>query len=531
MPRSLLYGSWILLLVCATTLVWTWSRYKAMSSRAGELAAVADSLRLRVEEADIARQVLDMKREEEARILDDLLASRDDLRRIYEKEKAASDEAIAQKEEALRQSHAKETALAGEQEARSQERIQRRIAEQRADSISIQQRESERTNRSLQASKVAQNSQSMKGDPTLRGLMALYAARTIERSGGDVNRSEIVRALHGALDELERAAPPGISGLPSGPRYLRMEGDELRALGNDGHLLAIDPATWQRRTLCDVSAYCGKSGGRAFLNEAVILATDAERGIAMISAADGTLIARERGTPHTDDVTALAAFPGNTALVSGARDGRLVSWSVEGGRLRVLKEHRVGGHVRAAITDARSGAVVAVNGTERVFIVGPDGALATVALPDADRASCIAAGGNGEVLIGTQLGAVLSLEVAGREVRKLHSGSGQRVECIAMRRTGERAIAIVDGVKRLTILSAEATASTPFQLSLSGIPNAMVFGNRDVLYLSFEDLTIRRVLTSTAAMAKRVCSLTGRAMTQEEWTSHIGSGVPEPVCP
>ncbi len=522
---------WALVLISLGAAFWLWARLDAARSHAAVLTGLVDSLRLQVEDAEIARKVLDMKREEEARILDNLLASRDDLRRIYEKEKAASDEAIAQKEEAMRQAHAKETALAGEQQARTEEQAQRRIAEQRADSISMQQRESDRTNRLLLASKVAQNSQAMKGDATLRALMALYAARTMERSGGDVNKGEIVRALQGALEELERASPPGISGLPSGPRFLSVRDGELRALGNDGRLLSIDPATWQRRTLCDVSAFCGRSGGRAFLGEGALLAADADRGIALCSASDGSLIAREQRTPHADDVTALAAFPGNTAMVSGARDGTLIVWAVEGDGLRMVEQHRVGGHVRAAVTEPESGMVVAINGTERVLIVARDGSLATVALADADRANCMVAGAPGEVLIGTHQGAVISLRVADRDLRRLHPGNGQRVETIALRRTGDRAIAMVDGVKRLTIISGDAPAFTPYQLALPGIPNAMAFGSKDVLYLSYEDLTVRRVFASTGAMAQRVCSLVDRPMTEQEWAGHIGGGVPEKVCP
>lgn len=276
--------------------------------------------------------------------------------------------------------------------------------------------------------------------------------------------------------------------------------------------------------------YAGRSGGRAFMGDGVLLAADAEHGIFLCTEADGALIAKAERSPHLEDITAMAAFPDGSGLVSGDRDGRVVVWAVEGGRLSKVQEHTVGGLIRSLVSEPRSGAVVAVNGTERIHILSKDGSLASVALADADRASCIAVGNAGEVLVGSHQGSIYSLRPADRDLRRVHSGSGQRVEVITTGVEGGGAIAFVDGVRQLHVVHRGSNGATWFRSTLSGIPNAMAFGSPDVVYLAFSDRTIRREFTNSFAMADRVCGLIGKPWTAEEWAKHIGEGTPETVC-
>jgi len=117
-----------------------------------------------------------------------------------------------------------------------------------------------------------------------------------------------------------------------------------------------------------------------------------------------------------------------------------------------------------------------------------------------------------------------------RELRRLHAGSGQRVEVIAVEAGEGRHVAFVDLVRGLRVFDRTETGRSPFQMMLTGTPNVMAFGAGSVLYLGYEDRTIRRVFTETGAMAQRVCALAGRPWTREEWARHIGEGEPATTC-
>ncbi|MBK8340610.1 MAG: hypothetical protein IPK99_11735 [Flavobacteriales bacterium] len=491
------------------------------------LSAEGDSLRAELERSSLARFQAERQKEFAETYLDNLMKGNEELKRVYDAEKAASNEAIAQAVEAKKQTRAKEAALKNEQQARTEEKAQRDLADARADSITVEQQRTNEANRRLQASKLAQNSMAVKGAPQPRALMALHALRTMERAGGDVHKDELIRALQGSLDELERAAPPGADRLGSGPRALRMHGAELWALGNDGKLLGIDPAGWSKHVVADASAHAGASGGRAFLGQGVLLLTDIAHTITICSTKDGAVIASAQKTPHAEDITAMAAFADGTALVSGDREGNLVVWAVEGKTLRMVQQHKAGGTVRALVLEPRNDRILGVHGTEKISILSKDGSLTTATLSDAARAHSIAPGSPGEVCIGTHSGTVVALDVTSRSTRTRFAGNGQRVEVLAVGPGGR--IALVDAVRTLSVVDPEGTTS-PMHLPLTGIPNVLAFGNTDVLYLGSEDRTVRRVLISTKGMAQRICTLVGRELTATEWDQYIGEGTPEPAC-
>ena len=487
-----------------------------------------DSLQLKLGELELDGYALKRERDFNQNYLDNLLASQDEAKRVYEMKKAASDEAIAQGAEAIRQSKLKDVALQDVEAARTEEQKQRLLVEAQKDSVEAEQRRTESLNHRLRASKVAQNSLALKGDARLRGLMAVEALRSMEAGGGDGNNEEVVRALQGALDELERSVPVGVQRLGSGPRAMRMEGAELRALGNDGMLLSIDPASWRKRTVADLSKRTG-TGGKAFLSGGYVLTTDAERRVA-INSVDGSLIAAQERTSHQEDITAMAVFADGTGMVSGDRNGLLVVWAVDGDRLRMVNEHSIGGIVRALVLDPGSGTIIAVNGTEKLSILGKDGSRNSVALSDADRANCAAAGTSGEVLIGTHQGAAFVLRPGDRELRRIHSGGGRRVETLACMAGEGGSVAMVDALGQLTVFDSRNPGGADFQMRLTGVPNALAFGSADVIYLSYEDRTVRRIFANSRSLADRVCALAGRSWTSEEWAKHIGEGTPEPTC-
>ena len=526
--RAFVILPWTLCLVFAGFGGWCMRQRAIEADRADSLSTMIGALENNLHEAELDRFQLERERDANDLNLKKVFEGREDLERMYNKEKAVSDQLIAQETELKRESQAKDVALQDVEAARTEEQKQRKLAESQKDSVEVEQRRTESLNQRLRASRVAQNSLSLKGDARLRGLMAVEALRSMELGGGDGNNEEVLHALQGALDELERTAPAGVQRLGSGPRCMRMEGAELRALGNDGMLLSIDPASWRRRTMTDLSKRTG-TGGKAFLSGGYVLTTDMERRIA-ICAIDGSLVATQERSSHKEDITAMAAFADGTGLVSGDRNGLVVVWAVDGDHLRMVNEHTIGGVIRALVLEPGSGTIVAVNGTERLSILSKDGSHNAVALSDADRANCMTTGASGEVLVGTHLGAVFSLHPKDRELQRINTGGGRRVEALASMPGEVGRVAIVDGLGRLTIFDRRNAGGSDFQLRLTGVPNTLVFGSADVLYLSYEDRTVRRVFANSRSFADRVCAMVGRSWTSEEWAKHIGEGTPEPTC-
>jgi hypothetical protein len=518
---------WILAAGLGTMGFWALHGKANAERKAQASHAEADSLRAELERSSLARFQAERQKEFAETYLDNLMKGNEELKRVYDAEKAASNEAIAQAVEAKKQTRAKEAALKNEQQARTEEKAQRDLADARADSITVEQQRTDEANRRLQASKLAQNSLSVRGAPQPRALMALHALRTMERAGGDVHKDELVRALQGSLEELERASPPGVDRLGAGPRALRMQGSELWALGNDGKLLGIEQGAWSKRVVADASQHAGTSGGRAFLGSGVLLLADLEHAITVCSTKDGAVIASAQKTTHTEDITAMATFSGGSALVSGDRDGNLVVWAVDGTTLRMVQQHKASGTVRTLVHEPRTDRIVAVHGTEKLSILSKDGSLSTIALSDAMRAHCIAPGTPGEVYIGTHSGTVVALDVADRSTRTLFAGNGQRVEVLTAATDGR--VALVDAVRALSVVFPGGGPS-PLHLPLTGIPNVLLFGPGDVLYLGSEDRTVRRVLTTTKGMAQWICTLVGRELTATEWDQYIGEGTPESAC-
>ncbi len=223
---------WIMIVGLCALLIWALVDRAALVHRADRAEANIELIQVELEDTSLATLQAERQRGFAEDYLDNLLSSNDELKRVYLAEKAASDEAIAQSVEARRQTRAKEVALENEQAARGEEKQARLLADARADSIAVEKRRTDKANRRLQASKLAQNSMALKGEPQRRGLMAVYALRAMEEADGDVHRDEILRALQGALEELERSAPPGLTKLGAGLRTIHKHVENIfRKLG------------------------------------------------------------------------------------------------------------------------------------------------------------------------------------------------------------------------------------------------------------------------------------------------------------
>ena len=178
---------------------------------------VADSLAL---EAEDARWYAERLRERSDGILEDLKRTDPELKRRAQEVEAERDVAMMNLVEARKQERGKQVALEGDLSARMGEEAQRQSAEARADSLARAKRQTDNLNLQQRASVLAQNSTTTKGRPIFRALMAVLALRSMERSGGDVNKIEVVRALQGALEELERPDPARVTGFKRPPHQL-----------------------------------------------------------------------------------------------------------------------------------------------------------------------------------------------------------------------------------------------------------------------------------------------------------------------
>ena len=108
-------------------------RGKANAERKAQAShAEGDSLRAELERSSLARFQAERQKEFAETYLDNLMKGNEELKRVYDAEKAASNEAIAQAVEAKKQTRAKEAALKNEQQARTEEKAQRDLADARA---------------------------------------------------------------------------------------------------------------------------------------------------------------------------------------------------------------------------------------------------------------------------------------------------------------------------------------------------------------------------------------------------------------
>jgi hypothetical protein len=528
LARYLRLVPWPAFGIAVAGLAFVLGRSSGTAARERALVARLDSMRTLLDEAAIARYQAERMYERADKYARNLVSGNAELERAYELERSASQEAVSQAAEAMRQSLAKEHALQREQVARKEEQVQRVLADARSDSIALEQQRTTEANQRLQASKLAQSSMNVKGATVPRALMAVQAVRLMHRSGGDVNKDELVLALQGALEELERKAPPGVEHLSAGPRWLACQDGGLLALGNDGVMTRVDLPDWRARTVQDRSGHAGRTGGRAFVSADLLLTANIDKGIAVAALKDGRVLAERSRTPHADDITAMAAFPGASTIVTGDRAGRLVWWNVQDGDLLPIKEESIGGTVRMLVAGSTA-RVIAINGTSTIRVLGPDGGIRPATVPDADRAHCATAGALGEFIIGTHMGRVLVLRPEGPGLDQVFGGHGQRIEALAVSPDGSR-IAVADAVRTITIIERDRGSGSAFRMRSIGIPNAMAFGAEDNLYLAFDDRTIRPCFTSTRALARRICALAGRSWTGEEWARYVGEGAVEPAC-
>ncbi len=491
---------------------------------------VADSL---AQVADNALWFAERQRDKSDGVLEDLKRAYPELERRASEIEAERNLALENAMEARLQEQGKQVALDEARTARMDEAEQRRIAESRADSLAREKRVTDNLNQQKTASLVAQNSMALKGDPQLRGLMAVYALRSLEQSGGDVNSEEVVRALQESLRILQLGREPGAKGFRKPAQYLvpALAKNKLFALGNDGRYLSINVRDWSKKTETDLTAELDVLSGKAFLaaSRSEIILTDRDGGIRVHDANSGALIASVRKSPHIEDIRAASSVGPNGIIVCGDLSGLLTIWKRNGTKLELVKSHQGKGKFRTLIDVPGRSSIVGVDGTGDIVVVLLDGNLSTVTIPGGEAAWSIAHAGTDRVVVGTKQGRIWTFDLKDRRLTSLSNESGPAVESLLFDAPTGR-LAWVNGAKLLTLRSPDsATQAKDFRMDLGVIPNTMAFGSNNVIYISTSE-GILPVICDSRTIADRICEFVGRSWSQEEWDQQIGKGTPNSTC-
>lgn len=480
--------------------------------------------------AEDARWYAERQRDRSDGILEDLKRAYPELERRAREIEAERNVALANAMEARQQERAKQVALLGEQEARTEEEAQRMIAEARADSIAREKSVSDNLRLRQRASVLAQNSMAVKGRPEFRGLMAVQALRSMEMAGGDGTKDDLVLALHAALEELERPAPVRIGGLKRSPHQLVVGGNggSLLMLGHDARLTRIMLDGFRGSMALDRNKELEPGTGRSFLSsghEALILA-DPRNGLVAYSTIDGSLIARSQGAASTTGLRFMATWPDMKGLLTADMNGLVQLWRREGERLTAVKEWKHASAIKGVAYDPGTGSVAALVPKGALMLIGLDGSSTEIPLPQGSGGRCLASEKPGRVVIGTEQGTVVLVDLKRREAHVLHAGSGPRVEVLtASAATGR--VAYANAVKELIIV--EPKGGSYIRIPLPAIPGALALGMDDEVYLAYGD-RVERLFGSSRAMASRICDILERTWTLAEWKEIGGTGSPEPAC-
>jgi hypothetical protein len=512
-------------------LIWSLSRTRSLEQELdtkGRQLAFADSL---VKDADDARWYAERLRDKADGVLEDLLRLHPELERSRKQAEAERNLALLHLVEARTQEQAKQVALEGERSARVDEAVQRKVAEERADSLAREKRRTDNLNLQQNSSRAAQNSMAVKGRPEFRGLMAVYALRSMEQAGGAVNKDELIRALGSAVEELERPSPVRVSGFKRAPHQL-MHGQhdrELLALGHDGILHRVDMRQLSSSPVADYSRSLEPGIGRSFVSSdlGALVLTDQKGDIAAYATTGDQLIARSRSGSDSENVRAVAVWPGLKVVVTGDAKGNVQAWRKEANVFKPLEPRTMGAAIKGMAYDASADRVVVVAATGPALILAADGTVTELRMPAGQSARCLAPAGNGILFIGTEQGAILRMDLKAARVTVFHEGGGRRVEVLAAA-PGAARLAYVNAVKELIVLDA-TTAPRSVRILLEAIPGAMAIGVEDEIYIAFND-RVERVFCTSRSMADRICELIGRNWSPAEWSEIGESGTPEPTC-
>lgn len=492
----------------------------------GKQLSLADSL---AKEADDARWLAERLRDKADGILEDLLRLHPELERSRKEAEAERNVALLNLVEARKQEQAKQVALEGERSARQEEAAQRHLVEARTDSLEKEKRKTDNLNLQRNSSRLAQNSVAVKGRPAYRGLMAVHALNCMEKAGGEVNSAELVRALHTAMEELERPSPVRVGGLKASPHQLFHEAGTHRciALGHDGVLRRVDLGNGTSTTMADHYRTLEPGTGRSFLSsdQSAMILTDQKGAILAYSIAHAAMIAKSAAGNAEGSIRSVASWPGLDVVVTGDTKGNVRTWKKAGGRFEHMENSVMGGAIKGMVYDASTDRVVVIAAKGPLWVLAADGTFSEIPLPPGHQAQCMASASKGVLIIGTDRGALVRLTLREKGMTILHEGGGRPVEVITSS-PGARRIAYVNAVKELVLLD---DGAREVRIGMEAIPTALVLGVEDEVYLGFSD-RVDRVLCTSRSMADRICELVGRTWTQAEWNEIGDAGPPEPTC-
>jgi len=429
-------------------------------------------------------------------------------------------------------------AALGEQEALKQAAIaesQKQLAEDKTketktalDSLQRTSKQLTESERRERATRLAQSSLNT-ADPTLKGLLATQAMVLDKQAGGNQDGDELVLALRRAQLALEtRGAKPPYVGMTAAPRALATAGGALLALGNDAVLTKLDMKAMLKTTVTDLSTK--KAGLDVWtLSEDAgwMIVARREGQVQAWSSSTGELVAAASAGAHSAEIAWVIGSSTTGRIATADRTGRIVLWQREGQRLRNTRTHEAGASVKHLLLLSGSGSLVAATGSDRLLLISPDGEMRMLALRSGDKAVRIhAASTNKQVVVGTESGALLNVDLALGRVQTIMEAS-KRIDLIAVDEASGR-IAVVDASSMLWIISGDGKERIRYPLAEK--PISMIFGTGEEVYLGFSS-KVERVYATSAAMKRRICQMVNRDFTADEWRRHVdANSAPEKTC-
>lgn len=394
--------------------------------------------------------------------------------------------------------------------------------------------EKERVNRVNRASQIAQNSQSM-DEAGLRGLMAMEAYRLMKENGGEPHAQEIVDALYRALYNLELKEPWKVGALSGEPRTMVSDGasSKLLVMGNRGVLQSVDMKTRTKSVVRDLSTKV-LAGDKSFLSPSrqLVLLSHSDGSFDAWSVETGQVVARGNRGAGASEIGALSAFSDEGPFITGDRKGRVLLWTLTNGALTEQSAFDVGAAIKAFEELPGTRELACISGSGVVTIVNAAGKERKVTLPRGTSVTRAASDGSGTLVLGTSDGSILLLDPRGTASTSLSTGTGKACDVITASRNG-RWVADMNSAGQLSVHDRSGQLAPLRIKPAEGVPQTMLFGGDEELYLGYGDGKIVRVLFTADAMGDRICQLVGtlgRRWNPETWQQNIGIGELRNTC-
>lgn len=532
---------WVSTIAAVVVLLSTALTIQARKARAAaiEQRSIAERESERAREAEraavIAREESDRQRSEATRLKDKAIENAQQLEKAIRELQRARNAAVASEQRANQSRMAeKEQKFQAEIKSHQLEEESKRTI--RALEMEKQANDDrDRISKLSQASTIAKNTLTIE-DADLRGLMAVEAMTLVKENNGDLHSQEIVEALYGALRAMDLQNPWTVGGLAGEPRYMvsMQDPEQLLTMGSRGCVQHVDMKSRSLQTIVDFSSRLGPNG-RAYMtssNRAVLL-FESDRELELHQLDSEGRLARGDSRPRYGEPCSFASFTDHGPFVIGHRDGQVVAYKLRRRSLREYATVQIPYGVRAIERLPNDSNFLYIVGPSTVTVVIPEASSHSIALPKGAIAtkSCVDLSSS-TLLIGTNDGGVLRFDPTDERFAVVAPRSGKACDALAVSPDG-RWIAVVNSAGTMSVFDM-SKPSDPIQFKpVEGSPRAITFGDREVLYLGYDDGMIVRVPFTPQAMSAHICQILyghKREWQPDEWQRRIGIGEMRAPC-